>query len=61
MILISGNEIEQDSFSAGELKIKLTPFNAEVPVIIKFELPNPTPSSDSCNISKTWFVNRPSS
>lgn len=33
----------------------------KVPVIIKFELPNPTPSSDSCNISKTWFVNRPSS
>ena len=37
MIFIHGNEVEQDSFSAGELKIKLTPFNAEVPVIIKWK------------------------
>ena len=37
MIFIYGDEVEQDSFSAGELKIKLTPFNAEVPVIIKWK------------------------
>ena len=37
MIFIYGNEVEQDSFSAGELKIKLTPFNAEVPVIVKWK------------------------
>lgn len=29
----------------------------KVPVIVKFDLPNPTPSSDSCDISKIWFVN----
>ena len=29
----------------------------KVPVIVKFALPNPLPSSDSCNISKIWFVN----
>lgn len=28
----------------------------KVPVMIKFELPNPMPSSNSCDISKTWFV-----
>ena len=37
MIFIYGDEVEQDSFSAGELKIKLTPFNAEVPVIVKWK------------------------
>lgn len=37
MIFIYRDEVEQDSFSAGELKIKLTPFNAEVPVIIKWK------------------------
>ena len=29
----------------------------KVPVIIKFDLPDPRPSSDSCDVSKIWFVN----
>ena len=33
----------------------------KVPVIVKFDMPNPAPSSDSCDISKTWFVTKPSS
>ena len=33
----------------------------KVPVIVKFDMPNPAPSSDSCNISNVWFVSRPSS
>ena len=33
----------------------------KVPVIVKFEMPNPAPSSDSCNISNTWFITRPGS
>lgn len=37
MIFIHGNEVKQDSFSAGELKIQLTPFNEGVPVIIKWK------------------------
>lgn len=30
----------------------------KVPVIIKFELPNPLPSSSSCDVSGIWFVNK---
>ena len=29
----------------------------KMPTLIKFTLPNPLPNSESCNISKTWFVN----
>ena len=29
----------------------------KVPVIVKFDLPDPRPSSDSCDVSKIWFVN----
>jgi len=29
----------------------------KMPTLIKFALPNPLPNSESCNISKTWFVN----
>ncbi len=28
----------------------------KVPVMVKFELPNPTPSSSSCDVSATWFI-----
>ncbi len=28
----------------------------KVPVLIKLDMPNPAPSSSSCNISATWFV-----
>ena len=37
MILISGNEIKQDSFSAGELKLTLTPIKEDIPVLIKWK------------------------
>ena len=30
----------------------------KIPVIIQFKMPNPTPSSDSCNVSNVWFVKR---
>ena len=30
----------------------------KVPTIIKLEYPNPAPSSESCNLSKVWFVDR---
>lgn len=30
----------------------------KVPSLIKFKLPNPTPSSSSCDISNIWFVDR---
>ena len=30
----------------------------KVPVFIKFEMPNPAPSSNSCDISKTWFIEK---
>jgi len=30
----------------------------KVPVLVKFELPNPAPSSDSCNIKQTWFIKK---
>ena len=29
----------------------------KVPVIVKFDLPDPRPSSDSCDVSRIWFVN----
>lgn len=28
----------------------------KLPMILAFDLPDPTPNSDNCNISKTWFV-----
>ena len=28
-----------------------------IPVIIRFELPNPMPQSTSCNIMENWFIN----
>ncbi|MDD3341539.1 MAG: ATP-binding protein [Bacilli bacterium] len=31
----------------------------KVPVIVKFEMPNPAPSSSSCDVSGTWFVEVP--
>ena len=30
----------------------------KIPVIIQFKMPNPTPSSDSCDVSKIWFVTK---
>ena len=30
----------------------------KVPVIAKLEMPNPAPSSSSCNISNAWFIER---
>ena len=30
----------------------------KVPVIVKFDMPNPAPSSESCDVSKIWFVSR---
>ena len=30
----------------------------KVPVFIKFDMPNPAPSSSSCNIKKTWFIEK---
>ena len=30
----------------------------KVPVFIKFEMPNPAPSSNSCDIKKTWFIEK---
>ena len=30
----------------------------KVPVLVKLELPNPRPSSESCDIRKTWFVKK---
>lgn len=30
----------------------------KLPTIIKFAMPNPSPSSNSCDISKIWFVDR---
>lgn len=29
----------------------------KIPIIIKFDLPNPMPESTNCNIMDTWFVN----
>jgi len=28
----------------------------KVPVIVKFDMPNPAPTSESCDVSKIWFV-----
>ena len=30
----------------------------KVPVFIKFDMPNPAPSSSSCDIRKTWFIEK---
>lgn len=30
----------------------------KVPVIVRLPMPNPEPSSSSCDISRTWFINR---
>lgn len=30
----------------------------KVPVFIKMEMPNPAPSSSSCDISGVWFIKR---
>lgn len=30
----------------------------KVPVFIKFDMPNPAPSSSSCDISRTWFIEK---
>lgn len=30
----------------------------KVPVIVKFSMPDPMPSSDSCDMSSIWFVNK---
>ena len=30
----------------------------KVPVFIKFEMPNPSPSSSSCDIRRTWFIEK---
>ena len=30
----------------------------KVPVLIKMDMPDPAPSSSSCEISKVWFVEK---
>ena len=30
----------------------------KVPVIIKFDMPNPEPDSSSCHISDIWFIEK---
>src|SRR5574344_329864 len=30
----------------------------KVPTIVKFDMPNPSPSSNSCDISNKWFINK---
>ena len=30
----------------------------KIPVLVKLDMPNPSPSSNSCDIEKTWFVTR---
>ena len=30
----------------------------KVPVIVKFDMPDPAPSSESCDVSNIWFVSR---
>lgn len=30
----------------------------KIPIFVKLDMPNPSPSSSSCDISSTWFVNR---
>lgn len=37
MIFINGNEVKQDSFSAGELKLTLTPIKEDIPILIKWK------------------------
>lgn len=29
----------------------------KIPMVLSFELPNPMPNSNNCDISKTWFIN----
>ena len=31
----------------------------KVPVLIKMQMPNPAPASNSCDVSRVWFVNKP--
>lgn len=33
-------------------------FAFKVPVLVKLDMPNPSPSSNSCDVSKIWFVNK---
>ena len=28
----------------------------KIPVIVKFDMPNPAPNSASCDITNSWFV-----
>ena len=30
----------------------------KIPVLVKLDMPNPAPSSNSCDISKTWFIEK---
>lgn len=30
----------------------------KLPILVKLDMPNPAPSSSSCDISATWFINR---
>ena len=30
----------------------------KVPTLIKFDMPNPEPASNSCNVIEKWFVTR---
>ena len=30
----------------------------KLPIILKIEMPNPAPTSSSCNISKMWFIDK---
>ena len=30
----------------------------KLPTIVRIPMPSPAPSSDSCNISQNWFVDR---
>ena len=30
-----------------------------VPVVVRFAMPDPAPSSESCDVSKIWFVSVP--
>ena len=31
----------------------------KVPVVVRFAMPDPAPSSESCDVSKIWFVSVP--
>ena len=30
----------------------------KVPVLVKFKMPDPEPSSNSCDVSNIWFIER---